>query len=300
MTRSETPSATRCVTLQLQEAQRRRFLASLLNADWPAPLNVHAICTLRGPAGESQPPFQHLNFGVRSGDDVSIVMRNRDDLSFYRELPSPPHWLHQVHGNTLARFDQPAPCVSYHEWDRGLHQRLVAAEPVADAAITRMPGVVLAILTADCLPVLLCADDGSEIAAVHAGWRGLSAGVLENTLTAMLTPREKMLVWLGPAIGAGSYEVGEEVRDAFLADSALATEVSNAFTATRSDHWLCDLYELARLRLRAAGVARSFGGGFDTFTDPRLYSYRREGARSGRFASLIWLQLTPRDHQNNK
>ncbi|MBN8736800.1 MAG: peptidoglycan editing factor PgeF [Xanthomonadales bacterium] len=162
-------------------------------------------------------------------------------------------------------------------------------EPEADSAVTRTPGVVLAILTADCLPVFFCADDGSEVAAAHAGWRGLSAGVLENTLAAMDTSRGKIITWLGPAIAARSYEVGDEVRDAFLARDPAA---ASAFNTTRPGHWLCDLYELARLRLRAAGVTRIFGGDLDTFTDARLHSYRRDGARSGRMASLVWISPT--------
>jgi YfiH family protein len=268
----------------LREAERRQFVTSRVRADWPAPPNVHAITTLRGSAGRSQPPFDRLNLGARCGDDLAVVMGNRDDLSFFLELPS-PHWLHQVHGKTIVRFDRAAPRVPYREWDRELHARLVAAEPEADAAMTRTPGVVLAILSADCLPVLFCADDGSGIAAAHAGWRGLSAGVLEDTLAALHAPPERILAWLGPAIGPHSYEVGAEVRDACLACDESA---SAAFAPTGPGHWLCDLYALARQRLRAAGVTRIFGGDFDTFADPRFYSYRRDGARSGRFATLIW------------
>jgi YfiH family protein len=158
-------------------------------------------------------------------------------------------------------------------------------EPEADAAVTRMPGVVLAIQTADCLPVVFAVDDGSEIAAAHAGWRGLSAGVLESTLGAMQSPRESILAWLGPAIAAPSYEVGDEVRDAFLARDP---EAASAFQATQPGHWLCDLYALARQRLHAAGITRIYGGGADTFADPRLHSYRRDGEHSGRMASLVW------------
>jgi YfiH family protein len=164
-------------------------------------------------------------------------------------------------------------------------------EPEADAAVTRTPGVVLAIQTADCLPVLFCADDGSEVAAAHAGWRGLSAGVLESTLAAMQASRENIIAWLGPAIAAQSYQVGDEVREAFLAHDPLA---ASAFTATRSEHWLCDLYALARQRLRADGVTRISGGGFDTFPDPCLHSYRRDGTNSGRMVSLVWLSAAGR------
>lgn len=285
MDRSDKPSSRGCITLALREGERRQFVASRMIADWPAPPNVHAFCTLRGPAGNSQPPFHHLNLGVRCEDDLSVVMQNRDDLSFFLEVPS-PHWLHQVHGKTVVQFDQPAPYVPYREWDRGAHARLVAGEPQADGAVTRVRDVVLAILTADCLPVLFCADDGSEIAAAHAGWRGLCAGVLENALAAMRSARGNILAWLGPAIGPQSYEVGDEVRDAFLAHDAQAAA---AFVAARQGHWHCDLYALARQRLRNAGVERIFGGGFDTYADSRFYSYRRDGARSGRFATLIWL-----------
>jgi YfiH family protein len=156
-------------------------------------------------------------------------------------------------------------------------------EPVADASVARGPGQVLAILTADCLPVLFTSADGQTIGAAHAGWRGLAAGVLENTVAAMAA--DQVQAWLGPAIGASSYEVGEEVRSAFVDADAGAAE---AFAPTRPGHWHCDLYRLARRRLTAAGVSRIFGGGFDTLTDDRLYSYRRDGANSGRFASLIW------------
>jgi YfiH family protein len=145
---------------------------------------------------------------------------------------------------------------------------------------------VLAILTADCLPVLFCSDDGSAIGAAHAGWRGLAAGVLETTIEQMQLAPSRLLAWLGPCIGAASYEVGEEVPAAFV-DRAAAPAA--CFAATRPGHWHCDLAALARQRLATAGVARVYGGGFDTFADPRFYSYRREGARSGRFASLVWL-----------
>jgi len=235
--------------------------------DWPAPPGVRAVTSTRdAPVRGSQSPFG-FNVGTRCGDDPEAVAQNRTFLRDTLSLPSEPRWLRQVHGTRVAV--EPA-----------------KDEPEADAAVARTPGTVLAIQTADCLPVLFCNGDGSEIGAAHAGWRGLSAGVLENTLAAMHAPREKVLAWLGPAIAAQSYEVGDEVRDTFLThDSAAAS----AFTATRPGHWLCDLYALASQRLRAAGVTRICGGGFDTFTDSRLHSYRRDGARSGRMVSLIWI-----------
>lgn len=235
--------------------------------DWPAPPSVHAVVTTRdGPESVRQSPYG-FNVGARCGDDPEAVTRNRTFLREALSLPSEPRWLRQVHGTHVAI--------------EPIHD-----EPEADASVTRSTGVVLAIQTADCLPVLFCSDDGSGIGAAHAGWRGLSAGVLENTLAAMRAPRQNIMAWLGPAIAAKSYEVGDEVRDAFLAHDPAA---ASAFAATRPGHWLCDLYELARQRLRAVGVTRIFGGGLDTFTDPRLHSYRRDGAQSGRMVSLVWM-----------
>jgi YfiH family protein len=260
---------------------------SVLKADWPAPSNVHALVTLRGPAGFSQPPFDSLNLGVRGGDVAAGAMRNRRELRTLLRLPSSPQWLQQVHGTGVLAFDQTA-SVYPDDLQADDVANILQAEPFADAAVTATSGVVLAILTADCLPVLFCADDGSEIGAAHAGWRGLSAGVLERTIGSLRTSATRLVAWLGPAIGAASYEVGEEVRAAFVdrdRDSA------DAFAATRPGHWHCDLYQLAQRRLAQAGIARVRGGGFDTFADPRFYSWRRDGARSGRFASLIWTDV---------
>ncbi|MGH8117486.1 MAG: peptidoglycan editing factor PgeF [Rhodanobacteraceae bacterium] len=259
--------------------------AHWLVPDWPAPAHVHAAVTTReGPDFARASPYG-FNIGTRCGDRPVGVARNRVFLREALALPSAPRWLHQVHGTRTVAFGSGLPPAEGEGWKGGTG--VVDDEPHADAAITRSPGVVLAIQTADCLPVLFCAEDGSEIAAAHAGWRGLSAGVLEAALAAMRVPREHVIAWLGPAIAATSYEVGDEVRAAFLArDSAAAS----AFAATRPGHWLCDLYGLARRRLRTAGVTRIFGGGFETFTDARLHSYRRDRDRSGRMASLIWMR----------
>lgn len=237
--------------------------------DWPAPRHVRAMVTTRLGPGVSTPPYDRFNLGQRGGDEPRNVQANRRALVQALDLPNAPHWLRQVHGTDVVEAGPPA----------------VAEEPQADGAVSRLPGTVLAILTADCLPVLLCNDDGSEIGAAHAGWRGLCAGVLEATVQAMSGPSARLMAWLGPAIGAASYEVGSEVREAFL-DTDAGAQV--AFAASRPGHWLCDIEQLARRRLRALGVSRIHGGRFDTFVDPRLYSYRRDGARSGRFASLIW------------
>jgi polyphenol oxidase len=245
---------------------------AILRAQWPAPGGVVAFTTLRHGAGVSQPPFDSFNLGLRSGDDADAVERNRNALIEDFALPSAPRWLRQVHGTTVAiepGFD----------------------EPEADAAITRAPGAVLAILTADCLPVVFAADDGSEIAAAHAGWRGLAAGMLEATLEAMRASRERIVAWLGPAAGPASYEIGREVFDAFVAHDA---QVQPAFTPTRSNHWRVDLYALARMRLARAGVTNVHGGGFDTIADARFFSHRRStldhGGRTGRMATLAWMR----------
>jgi YfiH family protein len=241
-------------------------------ADWPAPPGVRALTTLRSGDGVSPPPFDRFNLGLRCGDDPALAQRNRDRLADWLALPSPPHWLQQVHGAGVLRFDAaPAPG---------------GDEPEADAAVTSAPGVVLAILTADCLPVVFAARDGSEVAAAHAGWRGLAAGVLEATVAAMRTPPARLAAWLGPAAGPQAYEIGAEVREAFLARDAAAAA---AFAPTRPGHWRVDLYALARRRLAAAGVSGVHGGGLCTISDPaRFFSHRRDG-RSGRLATLAWI-----------
>lgn len=241
--------------------------------DWPLPANVRAIVTTREVAGVSAPPFDRFNLGSRCGDAPEAVKANRAALVSVLDLPESPCWLRQVHGNEV--FDVDACAAHEHE-------------PQADAAVARESGAVLAILTADCLPILLCADDGAAIGAAHAGWRGLAGGVIEATLARLGVPAARVSAWLGPAIGAQSYEVGDEVRSAFIDHAAAA---GAAFVPTRPGHWLCDLYFLARQRLHAAGVERVSAGGLDTFTDARFYSHRRE-RETGRFASLIWRSTT--------
>jgi YfiH family protein len=237
--------------------------------DWAAPAGVGAAVSTRHGPGVSEAPYDRLNLGLRSGDDVAAVEINRRGLAEALGLPAAPLWLRQVHGIAVV--------------ESGIAGSDRDDEPVADASVARGPGQVLAILTADCLSVLFVSADGQTIAAAHAGWRGLAAGVLENTVSAMAA--QEVQAWLGPAIGASSYEVGEEVRAAFVDGDAGA---AGAFAPTRPGHWHCDLYQLARRRLAGAGVSKVSGGNFDTFTDDRLYSYRRDGANSGRFASLIW------------
>lgn len=246
-----------------------------IRPDWPAPPGVQALATLRHGAGVSPPPYDSFNFGLRSGDETANVLRNRGELRRLAGLPSSPHWLQQVHGIGVRRFDVPA-----GDTDPD-------AEPVADAAVSSVPGVVLAVLSADCLPLLLAARDGSEVAAAHCSWRTLAAGLVAATLAQMRTPPAQLVAWLGPAAGAQAYEVGAEVFTAFVeADPAAAA----AFRPTRPGHWLLDLYALTRRRLAAAGVTEVNGGGFCTISEPeRFHSYRRDGQRSGRLASLVWI-----------
>lgn len=236
-----------------------------LTPDWPAPKHVRACVTTRA-GGVSREPFDSCNLGTHVTDTAAAVAENRDRL---REvLGCEPAWLNQVHGIGIVEAD-PTQLVE------------------ADASWTAQTGIASAVLTADCLPVLFCDRAGSRVAAAHAGWRGLAAGVLEATLAALAVPAEEILVWLGPAIGPRSFEVGPEVRDAMLATHPEAAQSFRA--STRAGHFLADLYQLARLRLAASGVTAVYGGGFCTYQDSRFYSYRRQ-ARTGRFASLIWIE----------
>lgn len=246
-----------------------------LRADLGVP-GISAFTTLRHGAGSSEPPFERFNLGSRCGDDPAAVDRNRRELVERFALPNPPRWLRQVHGTQVVRFDADGT-----EAQAGAHE-----EPEADAAVTATPGTVLAILTADCLPVVFAARDGSEVAAAHAGWRGLAAGVLERTLEAMRAPRGDIVAWLGPAAGPASYEIGREVHEAFAAGDASAAD---AFAATRPGHWRVDLYALARQRLARAGIDEVRGGGLDTIADPgRFFSHRRD-QHTGRMATLAWI-----------
>lgn len=247
-----------------------------IQPDWVAPPGVHALCSLRG-GGVSAPPFDSLNLGAHVGDETAAVSSNRSRLGRAAQLPSPPRWLQQVHGIEVADLDTVREGI-----------------PVADAAVTSRRGVVCAVLTADCLPVLLAARDGSAVAVAHAGWRGLASGVIEASTQAL---RERIpgdagiQAWLGPAIGAASFEVGADVREAFLRHDAIADA---AFTRNAAGRWQCDLYLLARQRLEASGVERISGGGLCTYADAaRFYSHRRDVqhrglSSTGRMATLIW------------
>ena len=238
--------------------------ADWLVPDWPAPARVRACVTTRS-GGISQPPFDSLNLGDHVSDDPRAVAENRRRLQ--QALNCQPAWLSQVHGIRVVQADP-------------------ARVQEADASWSAAPGVACAILTADCLPVLFCDRAGTRVAAAHAGWRGLAGGMLEATLDALDCAPDEVLVWLGPAIGPQAFEVGPEVREAFLSGYPQAEAAFRP--SANPGKSLADLYQLARIRLAARGVTAVYGGGLCTWNDPRFYSYRR-AARTGRFASLIWL-----------
>ena len=237
---------------------------TFLIPDWPAPAGIRACVTTRA-GGVSVAPFDSFNLGDHVGDDPVAVAHNRHRLTHIFDVQ--PAWLSQVHGVVVA----PA------------NPELIVE---ADASWTATPGIACTAMTADCLPALFCDRAGTRVAAAHAGWRGLAGGVLEATLAALAVPASEVLVWLGPAIGPLAFEVGSEVRDVFLADHPQA---ASAFVpSANAGRFMADIYALACLRLAACGVTAVYGGGFCTVTDPRFYSYRR-AARTGRFASLVWL-----------
>ncbi|HXC40384.1 MAG TPA: peptidoglycan editing factor PgeF [Burkholderiales bacterium] len=233
--------------------------------DWPAPRRVRALCTTRQ-GGVSAGPYAGFNLAQHVGDAPGNVAANRALLR--KQLPSEPLWLNQVHGIAVAEY------------------RETSSPPTADAAVARGANQVLVIMSADCLPVLLADKEGSVAAVAHAGWRGLAGGVIERAVEAMHVPPGEVLAWLGPAIGPGAYEVGEDVRQAFVKVDA---QSSAAFTSKSDGKYLADLYALARMRLDRLRVKAVYGGDACTYSEPgRYYSYRRDGA-TGRMASLIWI-----------
>jgi copper oxidase (laccase) domain-containing protein len=273
--------------------------------DWPAPANVHAATTLRT-GGVSQAPYSSLNPAAHVGDDSEQVRQNRRIVREMLDLPAEPVWLDQIHSNHAVKAENP-PYPPLQKEGRGDLQQ-------ADAGYTDESGVVCAVLTADCLPLLVCSTDGVQVAAIHASWRGLLAGVISNTVIAMQIPlasslpfskgetslfrntdfspslckmgaRGDLLVWLGPAIGPDCFEVGAEVHNAFLEKSA---EFNSAFKKQSNDKWLADIYQMARIELAALGIANVYGGTNCTVTEhKRFYSYRRD-TQTGRMATLIW------------
>jgi len=246
-------------------------LSDWIIPDWPAPASVAALSTTRL-GGVSKGQWQSLNLGLNSGDNTADVLHNRALLE--DQLPAAPHWLQQVHGNRVVK----------HPGSGSVLNQTPATE--ADAQWSDEPGAVCAVLAADCLPVLFCNRSGNQVAAAHAGWRGLAAGVLENTVAAMRGPASELMAWLGPAIGPAVYQVGAEVVAAFAEQQA---QGADAFQPD-GDRWLFDLYAMARHRLLRAGVSHISGGEFCTYSDAhRFFSYRRDG-QTGRMANLVWLK----------
>jgi polyphenol oxidase len=239
--------------------------ADWIEPDWPALQRVQALVTTRN-GGVSRGAYASLNLGTRVGDDPYAVSENRARLSAV--LPSEPQWLEQVHGVDVVQADR------------------AGGESIADAAFTRVPDVVCAVQIADCLPVFFCDRAGTRVASAHAGWRGLSAGVLERTVSSLGVPPNELMAWLGPAIGPQKFEVGADVFEKF---TAVDPASSAAFKPLREGKWLADLYALARGRLLLAGVTAIFGGGLCTFSDPaRFFSHRRDGV-TGRQGAFIWI-----------
>lgn len=234
-----------------------------LTPDWDTPANIHVAMTLRT-GGVSQGEFASLNPATHVNDDINAVRENRAIIKQLLDLPSEPVWLEQIHSNIVVQADQPI-------------------TTSADASFTAQSGIVCAVLTADCLPLAFCSKDGQKVAAVHAGWKGLLAGIITNTVTALKT--NDLLVWLAPAIGPEKFEVGEEVRELFIAKNP---DFVAAFRPHLPQKWLADIYQLARIELASLGITQVYGGNFCTVSDPaRFYSYRRDHT-TGRMATLIW------------
>ncbi|ETX09505.1 laccase [Marinomonas ushuaiensis DSM 15871] len=241
--------------------------SSFITPTWPAPSSIRAYVSTRI-GGESEPPFDSLNLGLHVKDDSDVVVQNRHLFSSYIEMPSTVVWLNQVHGTDVVSL----PCDSLPE--------------SADAAFSEVKDQVCAVLTADCLPVFFCNQSGTQVAVAHAGWRGLCAGVLEATLK-RFDKNEAIMVWLGPAIGPTAFEVGEEVKEAFM---DVLPEAKAAFQpAQNKGKWLGNLYLLARQRLVAAGVTAIYGGDYCTYTDETTFFSYRRNVKTGRMASVIWI-----------
>lgn len=239
-----------------------------ITPDWPVPSNVRALTTTRH-GGVSRGRFSSFNLAEHVGDDPDAVRRNRAHLCEVFALPAAPLWLTQVHGTNVVEASAVRPGV------------------VADGAVTDRPGLVLAVLTADCVPVFLFDRSGTKVALLHAGWRGLAGGVIEAGVRATGGSGNDLLAHLGPGIGRDAYEVGEDVRQAFTDQDPTTAP---AFRPKGNGRWLADMYTLARMRLQAAGVAHISGGNYCTFRDHnRFFSFRRD-QRCGRMASLIWLE----------
>lgn len=243
--------------------------SSYIKPQWPAPTNVVAFCTTRL-GGFSNGSYASFNLATHVGDEPHNVQQNRKKLVHDWALPKEPFWLEQTHSNVVIQA-------------KATKQKI---QPQADAVYTRKSDVVCAVLTADCLPILLCNKEGNQVAAIHAGWKGLASGIVENTIATSKFIPEQTLVWLGPAIGPKAFTVGTDVYKAFTEQDPATAE---AFVRIAEKKWHANIYKLATLRLRALGIINVYGSNFCTYTDHRLFfSYRRDGEKTGRMASVIY------------
>jgi len=238
----------------------------MITPAWTAPNTVSALSTIRQ-GGVSVAPFDSFNVGLHVGDDEQAVLANRALLT--NQLPNPAVWLNQTHSSDVIVIDEKSD---------------LSQVRAADALYTRLVKQPLAIMTADCLPVLLCSSSGDEVAAVHGGWRGLAQAILANTVSYFQAPANDIIAWLGPAIGPSQFEVGQDVKDSFCLQNPVHQQ---AFTA-KHEKYMADIYLLARQQLAQLGVVKIYGGEYCTVTDKsQFFSYRRDG-QTGRMASLIW------------
>lgn len=243
-------------------------MIEFITPDWPAPANVRAYTTLRN-GGASIAPFNTFNLATHVGDDEKNVLANRQLLTNTLNLPLEPLWLNQTHGTVAI-------------------DAAIAKDNNADASFTNKTGQPCVVMSADCLPVLICNRKGTHVAAIHAGWRGLAHGIIENTLRALNLPCSEIMAWLGPAIGPTVFEVGSEVREVFLQNNANTEQAFHP--SSRENHWLGNLYLLATLRLQMQGVSAIYGGNHCTYTEEKyFFSYRRDNSKTGRIATLIWM-----------
>lgn len=240
---------------------------STIPVDWPAPSTVRTSCTTRY-GGFSEGPYTSYNLAAHVSDDSKAVSRNREKLSTDLELSREPIWLTQVHGTRVVRIDD---CED---------------APEADACCTEKPGHVCAVLTADCLPILVCHRDGKEVAAIHAGWRGLLNGVIDATINALNDAPESYLAWFGPALGPDNFEIDDDVRLDFMQRNA---DNGTAFKQISETKYLMDMYSIARMNLSRCGIDDIYGGGLCTYSDERFYSYREDNGTTGRMATLIYI-----------
>lgn len=240
-----------------------------LEPTWPAPKNVKAYTTKRT-GGVSVPPYDSFNFSLLTGDNPRDVLINRAKLGKELNLPQEPFWLKQEHTKI-------ATCIE---------NNILPTPVVADASFTRVAGLVCAVLTADCVPILMCDQNGTIVAAIHAGWKGIVTGIIGSTIKAMNTKPSELLAWLGPAIGPHAFKITQEVYDIFSKQIPHGTSAC----IKKDDYFLANIYLLASLSLKQMGVTKIYGGNYCTFTQKNLFfSYRRDGEKSGRMASLIWL-----------